>query len=120
MTGSTDDRSPDVIPWLLLTGAIVCEVGATLALRASDGLTRLVWLAPVAMGYLGAFALLSQVLRLGMPVGVAYGVWAASGVALTAALARLLFGDPFTWAMGAGVALIAAGVLLIELGGEWH
>jgi small multidrug resistance pump len=102
--------------WALLVSAIVLEVGATLSLRASDGSTRWVWVAPVAVGYVGAFVLLAQVLRLGIPVGVAYAVWAASGIVLTAVLAHFFFGDPFTWVMAAGIVLIGAGVVLVECG----
>ena len=57
-----------------------------------------------------------QRLYRGMPVGVAYGIWSATGVALTAVLAKILFDEPFTWLMGLGVVAIAGGVLLIEIG----
>ncbi|MEB3024161.1 DMT family transporter [[Mycobacterium] crassicus] len=102
--------------WGLLAGAIGCEVAATLSLRASDGLTRLGWVVPVGVGYLVSFVLLALVLKRGMPVGVAYGVWSGVGVAATAALARYLFNDPFTAVMAGGVALIGAGVFLLEYG----
>lgn len=105
-----------MLAWVLLSGAIVLEVGGTLSLRASDGFTRWQWAIPVVIGYVGAFALLSQVLRLGMHVGVAYAVWAGVGVALTAVLARFIFQDPLTWIMGLGIVLIGAGVALVELG----
>lgn len=105
-----------LLTWGLLAGAICFEVAATLALRASDGLTRWGWVAPIAVGYLVSFVLLAQVLRRGMPVGVAYGVWSGVGVALTAALARFLFDDPFTAVMAGGVVLIGAGVFLMEFG----
>ena len=52
----------------------------------------------------------------GMALGVAYGIWAASGVALTAILSKFLFKEPFTWLMGLGIVLIVGGVLCIELG----
>ncbi|WP_308798181.1 DMT family transporter [Agromyces silvae] len=105
--------------WLLLGGAIVSEVGATLSLRmAAHG--RKIWLLPVVTGYLVAFWLLSLTLANGMPIGVAYGIWTAVGVALTALLGRLLFKEPFTWVMALGVALIVGGVLLIELGNPAH
>jgi small multidrug resistance pump len=55
-----------------------------------------------------------------MAVGVAYGVWAASGIALTAVIARVAFGEPLTRTMGAGIALVALGVLLVELGAGSH
>ncbi|MGH3676432.1 MAG: DMT family transporter [Mycobacterium sp.] len=100
--------------WVLLGAAIVVEVAATLSLRASQDHSA--WLAVVIAGYLGSFALLTMVLRAGMPIGVAYGVWGALGTAGTAVLAAVMFGDPFTWPIAAGIGLIIAGVLLIELG----
>ncbi|WP_433393726.1 DMT family transporter [Micromonospora sp. KLBMP9576] len=100
--------------WLYLAGAIVLEVSATLALRAAND--RSAWLALVVVGYALSFVFLSAVLRQGMPIGVAYGIWAACGVTLTALLAALLFGDALTWVMGLGFAVIVAGVLLVELG----
>jgi small multidrug resistance pump len=105
-----------VTVWVLLLGAIGFEVAGTLSLRASDGFSRLGWAAPVAVGYLVSFVLLAMVLKRGMPVGVAYGVWSGVGVALTAALARFLFNDPFTAVMAGGVVLIGAGVFLLEYG----
>lgn len=100
--------------WLMLAVAIVSEVVGTLSLRAA--LDHAGWFVVVAAGYLGAFALLSAVLAAGMPVGVAYGIWAACGVVLTAVLAALVFSDPFTLRMGLGIALVICGVLLVDLG----
>jgi small multidrug resistance pump len=100
--------------WTMLAIAIVSEVVGTLSLRAA--LDRPGWFVLVTVSYLGAFALLNAVLAAGMPVGVAYGIWAACGVALTALLAAVVFGDPLTWTMGLGVVLVIGGVLLVELG----
>ncbi|ULE32465.1 DMT family transporter [Mycobacterium sp. IDR2000157661] len=100
--------------WALLLGAIATEVAATLSLRAAQDHSG--WLLVVVTGYLGAFALLTMVLRAGIPIGVAYGIWGALGTAGTATLAAVIFGDPFTWPIVAGIALIIVGVLLIELG----
>ncbi|KAA0108631.1 QacE family quaternary ammonium compound efflux SMR transporter [Mycolicibacterium sp. P1-5] len=104
--------------WLTLAGAILIEVCATLSLRASDGFRKKIWIAPMLIGYLVSFTLLSVTLSLGMPVGVAYGVWSAAGVALIAVIARVLFRDPLTPLMMGGIALIIAGVLTIELTGS--
>ncbi|MGA1835824.1 SMR family transporter [Herbiconiux sp. 11R-BC] len=101
--------------WLFLAGAILTEVTATLSLRASVHGSKL-WYVPVAAGYLAAFALLSLALGTGLPLGVAYGIWAAVGVALTAVLSRVFFKEPFTLVMAGGIALIMLGVLLVELG----
>ena len=103
--------------WLLLALAIASEVTATLSLRASEGLRRRRWIPVIVVGYLAAFTLLGTILAMGMPVGVAYGIWAAAGVAITAVLGRVLFKDHFSAMMAIGVALIAAGVALIEFGG---
>ena len=101
--------------WLFLIGAILFEVAGTLALRmATHG--KKIWIAGVAIGYLAAFAFLSLTLSAGMGLGVAYGIWAASGVALTAILARVIFHEPLTRTMALGILLIAVGVLTVELG----
>ncbi|SCX27574.1 DMT family transporter [Mycolicibacterium fluoranthenivorans] len=100
--------------WLLLSAAIVVEVAATLSLRASQDDSA--WLVVVVVGYTGAFALMAAVMRAGMPVGVAYGIWGAVGTAVTASLGAVLFGDPFTWLIVIGIGLIIAGVLLVEFG----
>ncbi len=102
--------------WVLLGAAIMTEITATLSLRASQDHSA--WWAVVVTGYLGSFVLLTMVLRTGMPVGVAYGIWGAMGTAGTAMLAAALFGDPFTWPIVAGIALIITGVLLVELGSQ--
>lgn len=106
--------------WLALAGAILVEVMATLSMKASDGFRKRIWLIPVILGYVASFALLSFSLSLGMPVGIAYGVWSACGVALVALLARYLFKDPLTPLMMLGIGLIIAGVLTIELIGTAH
>ncbi|MDI9915025.1 SMR family transporter [Rhodococcus sp. IEGM 1379] len=103
--------------WLLLVGAIVTEVTATLSLRmVSLPGAKKAWFIPVAIGYLTAFIFLSLALRGGMALGVAYGIWTACGVALTAVASRILFSEPLTKIMCGGLALITVGVLFIELG----
>ncbi|MEI6251350.1 MAG: SMR family transporter [Mycobacteriaceae bacterium] len=103
--------------WLTLAAGIILEVLSTLGLRASDGFRKRAWIAPVVVGYVASFSLISWTLALGMPVGVAYGVWSACGVALVALLAKVLFGEALTPIMVAGIVLIIAGVLTIELSG---
>ncbi|KIP88549.1 cation transporter [Microbacterium sp. MEJ108Y] len=83
---------------------------------ARQGILR--WIPVIVVGYLAAFTLLGTILAMGMPVGVAYGVWSAAGVAITAILGRVIFKDHFSVLMAIGVALIALGVLLIEFGGS--
>lgn len=106
--------------WLALLGAIGLEVAATLSLRASEGLRKKAWLIPVVAGYLASFAMLSYSLSLGMPVGIAYGIWSACGVALVAVISKAVFGEALTPLMMLGIALIITGVLTIELSGAAH
>ncbi|CAM3237568.1 DMT family transporter [Tsukamurella hominis] len=99
---------------LLLAAAIVCEVAATLALRATDGYKNLWPLAAVVPGYLGAFAFLGLSLR-EISVGVAYAVWSAAGTVLVTAAAALLFGDRVSATTIAGIAVTVVGVAIINL-----
>lgn len=100
--------------WALLSGAILTEVTGTLSLRAFQD--QRLWLILVVAGYVASFFLLTRVLRAGVPVGVAYGIWGASGTAITAVSASVIFGDPFTTPIMVGIGLIIAGVLLVEFG----
>lgn len=100
--------------WALLAAAIASEVAGSLALKAA--LEDPVWYAVVVTGYAAAFAFLAAVLRRGLPLGVAYGVWAAMGVTLTAVGAAVVFGEALTPLMLAGIVLVVAGVLCVEIG----
>lgn len=97
-----------------LFAAIVCEVAATLSLKGA--LTHPWLVAVVVLGYGTSFFLLALTLRRGMAVGVAYGIWGATGVVLTALLSVVIFGEAITPVMALGMALIILGVGLVELG----
>ncbi|MDQ1075180.1 MULTISPECIES: multidrug efflux SMR transporter [Microbacterium] len=101
---------------VLLSLAIAAEVTATLSLRASEGGRRRRWIPSIVLGYITAFTLLGAVLALGMPVAVAYATWASIGVAATAVLGRVLFGDHLSVMSAVGIVVIIGGVLLVETG----
>jgi small multidrug resistance pump len=100
--------------YLLLAIAIVSEVVATSALKASDGFTRLGPSLVTVFGYGIAFYCLSLVLR-SIPVGVAYAIWSGVGIALITAIGWLAFGQRLDGVTLLGIALIVAGVLVIQL-----
>ena len=102
--------------WIFLVGAIVSEVAATLSLKA--GMENPLFYIIVAVGYAAAFIFLTKALKMGMALGVAYGIWGASGVALTAVLSNLIFKEPLTAIMIAGIIVIIIGMLMIELGSQ--
>lgn len=104
--------------WPPLLVAIALEVTATLSLRAAEGFTYPLWLIVVVVGYSGSLWLLSVVLDRGMPVGVAYGIWSAIGVVLTAVLGTVLFGELLGPVQIIGVGVIVVGVLLVEFGSQ--
>jgi small multidrug resistance pump len=106
--------------WFWLVGAILAEVTGTVALRFSEGFTRWVPSVVVVLGYGVAFYALSQALARGMALGVAYGVWAAAGVALIALIGAAFLGEGLTWIQVGGIALVIGGVLALELGGAPH
>jgi small multidrug resistance pump len=103
-----------VTRWAWLAAAIACEVTATLALKGA--LTAPGLYAVVVTGYVLSFLFLSLTLRAGMPLGAAYGIWGAVGVASTAVLSAVFFGEALTPTMLAGIGMLIAGVLCIELG----
>ena len=100
--------------WLYLGVAILSEVAATSALKASEGFTRLWPSLVVVVGYGVAFFFLSLTLRT-IPVAVAYAVWSGVGIALIAIIGWLLFGQALDLPGIVGIALIVAGVLVLNL-----
>lgn len=101
-------------PWALLGMAILAEVVATSFLRASAGFTRLVPSLVAITGYVAAIYLLSLTLR-DIPVGVAYAVWSGVGILAIAAIGWVVLDQPLDAAAILGIAMIIAGVLVINL-----
>ncbi|MGU3292783.1 DMT family transporter [Williamsia sp. M5A3_1d] len=101
--------------WLFLAIAVLAEVSGTVALRVAAG-GRRAFYAAVAVGYAISFVALSATLAAGVGLGVAYGIWAATGVALTALAGRILFAEALTRVMVLGIVAVMAGVVLIEVG----
>jgi small multidrug resistance pump len=98
----------------LLAGAIASEIFATSSLKASHGFTRLAPSAAVVAGYAAAFYCLSLCLRT-VPVGVAYAIWSGVGTAVVALIGWAAFRERLHPAQIAGLALIVAGVALLNL-----
>ncbi|GAA3910069.1 multidrug efflux SMR transporter [Streptomyces gulbargensis] len=100
----------------LLAGAIVAEILATTSMKYSDGFTRLWPSVITGVGYVVAFALLAQALKT-LQVGTAYAIWSGAGTAAVAALGVLFLGETLSLAKIAGIVLIIAGVVVLNLGG---
>lgn len=100
--------------FVFLVLAIVAEVIATSALKASMGFTRPLPSAVVVVGYGLAFYLLSLVLRT-LPVGVAYAIWAGLGIVLVTLVGIVVFGEKPDLPAVIGISLIVAGVVMLQL-----
>ncbi len=102
--------------YVLLTGAIAAEVAATTAMKYSDGFSRLWPSVLTAVGYVVAFLLLAQTLRT-VSVGTAYAIWSGLGTAAVVVIGTVFLGEGLTVTKFAGVALIIAGVVVLNTGG---
>ncbi|HEY9473767.1 MAG TPA: multidrug efflux SMR transporter [Mycobacteriales bacterium] len=102
--------------WVLLMGAIVSEVAATVALRASNGFTRLAPLVVVAVGYGVSFFLMSLTLKQ-IALSTTYAVWSGVGTALVAMVGVFFLGESMTAVKLAGLALVVGGVMLLNVAG---
>ncbi|MFI1863286.1 DMT family transporter [Streptomyces jumonjinensis] len=100
----------------LLAAAIAAEVAGTTAMKYSEGFTRLWPSVLTVAGYLLAFSLLAQTLKT-MSVGTAYAIWAGVGTAAVAAIGMLFLGESASWAKFAGILLVIAGVVVLNMGG---
>jgi small multidrug resistance pump len=102
------------VAYLYLMIAIVGEVIGTAALKASDGFTRLTPSLITLTGYAAAFYFLALVLK-SIPVGIAYAVWSGVGIVLIALIGYFWFRQPLDWPGVLGIALITAGILIVNL-----
>lgn len=100
--------------WLYLFIAIISEVIATSSLKSAEGFTRLWPSCIVIAGYSSAFYFLSLTLK-SIPVGIAYAIWSGVGTALVVLVAWLFMGQRLDLPAVAGIILIIAGVLVLNL-----
>lgn len=100
--------------WIFLSIAIISEVIATSALKASEGFSRPWPSVIVVIGYATAFYFLSLTLKT-LPVGVVYAIWSGAGIALITLAAWLLFDQALDVPAIIGLILIVAGVIVLNL-----
>lgn len=107
------------VHYLFLALAISAELLATSLLKYTQGFTRWGYTSGCLLSYCFAFYMLSLAVR-DIPVGIAYALWSGLGTAAIVAIAALFLGEPLTLAKVAGIALIVAGVLVLNLTGISH
>lgn len=100
--------------YVYLAIAIIGEVAATSALKASAQFSHLLPSIIVVLGYTVAFYCLSIVLKQ-LPVGITYAIWAGAGVVLVALVAMLIYHQIPDIPALIGMGLIISGVAVIHL-----
>ena len=100
--------------WIFLAIAIVAEVIATTALRATDGFTRVAPSLIVVVGYGVSFYFLSLTLRT-IPMGVTYAIWSGVGIVLISFTGFIIYNQRLDAAALIGMGLIVAGVVVMQL-----
>lgn len=105
--------------YLFLAIAIAGEVVATSFLKLTTGEKSQWWAyAIVGAGYVLAFWMLSLSLGRGVPLGIAYAIWAGVGVVLVAIVSWLVFHEGLTLVQIGGIVLVTIGVVLLEVGAK--
>lgn len=100
--------------YMFLGIAIIAEVIATSSLKSSESFTRLWPTVLCVLGYTVAFFFLSLTLK-ALPTGIAYAIWSGVGIVLISVTSYLLYGQKLDAAGIAGLTLIIAGVLVVNL-----
>jgi len=100
--------------FIILVFAIIAEVIATSALKASDGFSKIVPSAIVIVGYGVAFYFLSLALRT-IPVGVAYAIWSGAGILLITLIGWLVFKQALDVPAIVGISFIVVGVAVLNI-----
>lgn len=100
--------------WLALAIAIVAEVIATTALKASNEFTRLLPSLIVVVGYGTAFYFMSISMRI-LPIGIMYAIWSGMGIVLISVLGWLVYRQALDTPALIGIAFIIAGVIIINV-----
>ncbi|RNF51060.1 QacE family quaternary ammonium compound efflux SMR transporter [Marinomonas hwangdonensis] len=100
--------------YFILFLAILAEVVATTALKASDSFTKLVPTVILVVGYGVSFYLLTIVMR-SMPTGVTYAIWSGLGVVLISLFGYFFAHEKLDLAACIGMSLIVIGVVVINV-----
>ena len=102
--------------YVYLLVAIGSEVFGTSMLKATEGFSRLWPTVACLAGYVLSFVALAQAVK-SVPVAVVYALWSGLGSAAIVAIGAMFLGEPITVVKVVGVALIVAGVVVLNVGG---
>ena len=100
--------------WLFLLFGVIAETMSHVALKETDGFTRLLPSIMVLVGHLAAFMFLAQAMRV-MPVGIVHALWAGLAIVSVTLLSTLVYRQHLDLTTWAGIAFVAVGIALINL-----
>jgi len=103
--------------WLLIAVSVIAEVVGTVALKHSDGFSRLLPSGAAAASYALAIWFMAVAMRQ-LDMGITYAVWAASGTAATALVGVMFFGEQMGGIKALGLACVIGGVVMLNLGAQ--
>jgi small multidrug resistance pump len=101
------------VAYLFILGAIIFETAAATCLRFSDGYKKVLPTAGVAVNYVIVFVLAAQALTV-LPLSVGYPVWAGGCAVSTGVVGVLAFGEKKTVSKALGIALVVAGIIMLD------
>ena len=99
--------------YLILVGAIFCEVAGTMLLPVSQNFTRIIPTTLLAIFYITALFLLTFVVNK-LPIAIVYATWSGLGIFTVAILGYLFFNQSLNWLSIIGLFLIVTGVILVN------
>ena len=99
--------------WLWLSVAVIAEVFATLAVKASDGFTKIYPVFIVVIGYSITFIALAKVLQV-LPVAIIYAIWSGLGLTLVALAGWFFFGEKLGITEIIGIFFIIVGIVVLK------
>lgn len=99
--------------YLILVGAIFCEVAGTMLLPVTQNFTRIVPTTLLAIFYITALFLLTFVVNK-LPIAIVYATWSGLGIFTVAILGYLFFNQTLSWLSIIGLFLIVTGVILVN------
>ena len=99
--------------YLILVGAIFCEVAGTMLLPVSQNFTRIIPTTLLAILYIIALFHLTFVVNK-LPIAIVYATWSGLGIFTVAILGYLFFNQTLSWLSIIGLFLIVTGVILVN------
>lgn len=107
------------LSWLFLILAIMFEVAGTIAMKLSEGFTKLTPSILLFIFYSISFAFVTISLKK-IDMSITYAVWSGLGTAMITIIGIYYFKEPATIMKFASIGLIILGLIGLNAGGNSH